>query len=554
MSQSFDPYHIWLGIRPEEQPPNHYRLLGIALSEDNTEAIRDAAVQRMAHVRTYQLGPHSALSQQILNELAAAKACLMDAKKKAAYDDRLRAQAVEDSPPPASRPLGSPNKRVLALAGVGVAVVLFVAVVLIVAVSSRKGGQPDETRPRTTPPVAKSSTTKDEGVDADSNIPSPQPPTEQVVAKDMETPQPKPAEVASTPAMAPAATPSPEPPPTTTSTTASSAESLPQARTRLEKALKEAKTPSEFQSLGSEALLLAERAFEAGDKENGKAIATVAVAASRTSGDSDLMRKAALVFIGGDSRAEKSVHPNSTSVAGAGMPRGKIRLLILSGANFLPFHDWRVTTPILQKMYEGSGLFITNVTEDVPALAGNDFAKYDAIVSNYTNHPNRTRWPASTEKAFLDYIAAGHGFVLFHAANTAWADWTEFQNLVGLSIRRGESGHAKPYSFAVNIVDKEHPITEGMRDFQHVTDELFHRQVKHPTAHVLATAYSDRAMKGSGEYEPVVVVTEHGKGRVFYNTLGHGPEAMEGIGWQTLMLRGTEWAATGKVTIPIPPK
>jgi hypothetical protein len=48
MAEAFDPYHRWLGIRPEEQPANHYRLLGLALFEDNVEAIRDAAAQRMS--------------------------------------------------------------------------------------------------------------------------------------------------------------------------------------------------------------------------------------------------------------------------------------------------------------------------------------------------------------------------------------------------------------------------------------------------------------------------------------------------------------------------
>ena len=91
-----------------------------------------------------------------------------------------------------------------------------------------------------------------------------------------------------------------------------------------------------------------------------------------------------------------------------------------------------------------------------------------------------------------------------------------------------------------------------MKSFQHVKDELYHRQLKHTTAKVLATAYSAKNMGGSGQYEPMIVVTQFGKGRVFYNAMGHNAAAMRGVGFQTLMLRGTQWAATGKVTIPIP--
>lgn len=90
MSQEFDPYHRWLGISRKHQPPNHYRLLGLETFESNPEVIRDAAERQMAHVRSYQLGPHRDLSQRILNELAAAKACLLDAETKTTYDAGLR--------------------------------------------------------------------------------------------------------------------------------------------------------------------------------------------------------------------------------------------------------------------------------------------------------------------------------------------------------------------------------------------------------------------------------------------------------------------------------
>ena len=67
MAPSFNPYHKWLGIPLEEQPPHHYRLLGVELFEDDPEVIEAAADQRMAHLRTYQTGKRAALSQKLLN-------------------------------------------------------------------------------------------------------------------------------------------------------------------------------------------------------------------------------------------------------------------------------------------------------------------------------------------------------------------------------------------------------------------------------------------------------------------------------------------------------
>jgi hypothetical protein len=86
----FDPYHRWLGIPLKEQPPNHYRLLGLALFEESGDVIESAADRQMAHVRTHQTGKHAADSQKLLNEIAVARLTLLDAEKKAAYDAELR--------------------------------------------------------------------------------------------------------------------------------------------------------------------------------------------------------------------------------------------------------------------------------------------------------------------------------------------------------------------------------------------------------------------------------------------------------------------------------
>lgn len=97
MTEHFDPYHKWLAIPPAEQPPNHYRLLALPLFETDPDVISSAADQRMGHVRSFQSGPHGKLSQKLLNEIAAARVCLLNPEKKAAYDEALRKQlAVSD--------------------------------------------------------------------------------------------------------------------------------------------------------------------------------------------------------------------------------------------------------------------------------------------------------------------------------------------------------------------------------------------------------------------------------------------------------------------------
>ncbi len=117
MTDSFDPYRKWLGIPAEDQPPHHYRLLGIEPLESDPDVIANAADGRMAQAKNFQAGEYSKLSQKILNEIAAAKVCLLNAEKKAAYDGSLRKQlAAQAKPsakaaPPARQPAKKPAAK-----------------------------------------------------------------------------------------------------------------------------------------------------------------------------------------------------------------------------------------------------------------------------------------------------------------------------------------------------------------------------------------------------------------------------------------------------------
>jgi hypothetical protein len=88
---AFDPYHVWLGIPPEEQPANHYRLLGLRAFESNADVIDHAADRQMAHLRSFSAGERAGIAQKLLNEVSAARVCLLDAAKRAEYDARLNA-------------------------------------------------------------------------------------------------------------------------------------------------------------------------------------------------------------------------------------------------------------------------------------------------------------------------------------------------------------------------------------------------------------------------------------------------------------------------------
>lgn len=101
MSNAFDPYLNWLAIRDPQRPPNHYRLLGLELFEQDGNVIALAADRQMAQVRHFQAGQHAEHAERILNELAAARLCLLKPERRTQYDLHLRSKLTPAAVKPA---------------------------------------------------------------------------------------------------------------------------------------------------------------------------------------------------------------------------------------------------------------------------------------------------------------------------------------------------------------------------------------------------------------------------------------------------------------------
>jgi len=255
-----------------------------------------------------------------------------------------------------------------------------------------------------------------------------------------------------------------------------------------------------------------------------------------------------------------------------------MKLLLIDGQNN---HKWQETSPILKQILEGSGRFRVDMATSPPKGAKKeemakfrpDLSKYAAIVSNYNGEP----WSEDFNADFVKYVKDGGGFVVVHAANNSFGNWPEYNLMIGLGgwggrneksgpyIRyrdgkivrdetAGRGGHHGPkHEFTVENIVKDHPITQGMpAKWLHTSDELYD-SLRGPAEHmnVLAIAHSDKAKGGTGENEPMIWTLPYGKGRVFHTPMGHDTTSIMCVGFANVLLRGSEWAATGKVTIPV---
>lgn len=252
-------------------------------------------------------------------------------------------------------------------------------------------------------------------------------------------------------------------------------------------------------------------------------------------------------------------------------------VLIIEGQN--NHKNWPQTTKMMKQYLEQTGLFTVDVATTAPS--GTDpnfkpnFAKYAVVLSNY----NGADWPQETQEAFLAFLKNGGGFVVVHAANNSFGKWSAYNEAIGVGgwggrneasgpyiyldengklvrdTSKGGGGHHGPqHPFSIVVRDTEHPITKGMpREWMHVNDELYDK-LRGPGTNmrILATAFADTAKGGTGRHEPMIFTIEYGKGRVFHTPMGHGNDSQECVGFIATLQRGTEWAATGKVTQSIP--
>jgi len=228
-----------------------------------------------------------------------------------------------------------------------------------------------------------------------------------------------------------------------------------------------------------------------------------------------------------------------------------IQVLLLTGANN---HDWQRSAPFCKALMDDTGKFQTDLSEESATTLADrrSIEKYDLFFLDY----NGPEWGEPAQTNFLQAVQKGAGVVVLHAADNAFPGWVEYEKMVGLLWREG-TGHGEFHEFDVKVVDSDHPVTRGLADFR-LWDELYHRLVhKHDVPyHVLAAAYSDPVKGGTGNDEPVMVVTQYGKGRVYHHVLGHvwpgDPNGeykgasmitFENEGFQQSLLRGSEWAA-----------
>jgi type 1 glutamine amidotransferase len=261
-----------------------------------------------------------------------------------------------------------------------------------------------------------------------------------------------------------------------------------------------------------------------------------------------MKRRALLFLLGATLLAQPSAQPR------------KVQVLIITGRDD---HDWRGATAQMRQYLDAAGVFEVRTTEEFRDAGAESLNRYDVAVLVYSDKAPEDHWTDRSRAALLEFVHSGHGLVVYHHSSTAFKDWPEFARMCGGNYY-GRAQHSPIHDFTVDIVDRDHPITRGLKkSFPQPQDELYANMQMQPSGsyRVLATAWDDHALyngkskaplNGPGSHEPLLWTVDAGKGRVFAIMIGHSAKATQSVGWTTIFTRGVEWAATGAVTQPVP--
>ncbi|WP_068475335.1 ThuA domain-containing protein [Saccharicrinis aurantiacus] len=281
----------------------------------------------------------------------------------------------------------------------------------------------------------------------------------------------------------------------------------------------------------------------------------------------------------------------------------KLKVLIIDGQN--NHAVWPKSTIMMKQYLEESGLFKVDVYRSKYTWKGDrekqylalakagatenlkdpksdpnfipNFKKYDVVVSNFGW--KAAPWPEATQKALEDYLSNGGGFVSVHAADNSFPEWKEYNQMIGLGGWGGRNEKDGPYvyynnegelirdtspggcgahgpqgHFPITVRNSNHPITKGMPTVWLTAKDECYAKLRGPAENmtILATGKDQNPNPPTNRHEPILMVLDYGEGRVFHTTLGHDDYSFEGVGFIVSFLRGTEWAASGKVTQGLP--
>jgi len=232
---------------------------------------------------------------------------------------------------------------------------------------------------------------------------------------------------------------------------------------------------------------------------------------------------------------------SGTSPARAATPK-KGKLLYMTLTKGWHHDSIELSKQILKEIGEKNGAFDVTVTEDVAAFTAENLKNYDAVVFNTTGE---LPMDDAEKKAFMDFVRSGHGFIAVHSATDTFYMWGEFGELIGGYF----NGHPWHQMVTIEVTDPTSPLVNFLGKSFQINDEIYQiSDFQAKDCHVLLRlAPTAEDLKKPGVLHryygwPVAWTRTFGKGRVYYNGLGHDDWVWKDPRFQEMLVKGIQWA------------
>ena len=180
----------------------------------------------------------------------------------------------------------------------------------------------------------------------------------------------------------------------------------------------------------------------------------------------------------------------------------------------------------MQPVLEKRGIELT-YTGKVESLEPKTLAAYDGLIV----YANTTKIPEGQEKALLDFVEGGKGFIPLHCASYCFLNSPKYVALVGAQFKKHGTG-----TFRTEAALPDHPVMKGYRGFESWDETYVHTKHNEEGRTVL-----EYRAEGDAK-EPWTWVRTQGKGRVFYTSMGHRDDVWSNPAFQDILMSGMAWA------------
>jgi type 1 glutamine amidotransferase len=226
----------------------------------------------------------------------------------------------------------------------------------------------------------------------------------------------------------------------------------------------------------------------------------------------------------------------STPMTPSGPSGGAVRVLMLTATAGFRHDSIATARQVLTSLGTSTGQFTITATEDVSSIDAATLANADVLFFALTS--GELAFSAAQKAAILAFVSNGGGFLGAHSATDTLYDWPEYGALIGARFKE----HPWTELASVIVEDGAHPATAGLGDRFAIREEFYaFRENPRPRVQVLLRL--DPASVGAtGDY-PLAWVQSYGRGRVYYNALGHFDSTWNDPQFQRQITAAIRWAA-----------